>query len=82
MWSNSFIVHLSGKTWGSVYIALAKRGIHRIIFLFFHEIRGYSLEASQQGISNEYPQYMFSWRNKKNISTFWLKNVPRGMTHI
>ena len=26
----------------------------------------YSLEASQWGTSNEYPQHMFSWRNKKN----------------
>ena len=22
------------------------------------------------GTSNEYPQHMFTWRNKKNISTF------------
>ena len=29
----------------------------------------YSLEAPQQGTSNEYPQYMFSWRNKKNVYT-------------
>ena len=27
----------------------------------------YSLEAPHQGTSNEYPQYMFSRRNKKNI---------------
>ena len=33
---------------------------------------GYSLEASHWGTSYEYPQYMFSWRNKKNIKTFWL----------
>ena len=26
----------------------------------------YSLEAPQRGASNEYPQHMFSWRNKKN----------------
>ena len=35
--------------------------------------RGYSLEAPHQGASNEYPQHMFPWRNKKNISTFWMK---------
>ena len=30
---------------------------------------GYSLEApcGGGGTSNEYPQHMFSWRNKKNI---------------
>ena len=27
----------------------------------------YSLEAPRQGTSNEYPQHMFSLRNKKNI---------------
>ena len=27
---------------------------------------GYSLEAPRRGASNEYPQHMFSWRNKKN----------------
>ena len=25
----------------------------------------YSLEAPRRGTSNEYPQHMFSWRNKK-----------------
>ena len=28
---------------------------------------GYSLEMPHRGISNEYPQHMFLWRNKKNI---------------
>ena len=38
-------------------------------FLFLHEniCCGYSLEAPHRGASNEYPQHMFSWRNKKNI---------------
>ena len=27
----------------------------------------YSLEVPNWGTSNEYPQHMFSWRNKKNI---------------
>ena len=27
----------------------------------------YSLEAPHWGTSNEYPQHMFSWKNKKNI---------------
>ena len=35
---------------------------------------GFSLEAPHQGTSNEYPQHMFSWKNKKNIDTFGLKN--------
>ena len=29
---------------------------------------GYSLEAPQWCASTEYPQHMFSWRNKKNIN--------------
>ena len=37
---------------------------------------GYSLEAPRRGTSKEYPQHMFSSRNKKNIDTFWLKKVP------
>ena len=36
----------------------------------------YSLEVPHRGTSNEYPQHMFSSRNKKNIGTFWLKKVP------
>ena len=27
----------------------------------------YSFEVPHLGTSNEYPQHMFSWRNKKNI---------------
>ena len=40
-----------------------------ISFLFLHKIIccGYSLEAPCRGASNEYPQHMFLWRNKKNI---------------
>ena len=40
-----------------------------ICLLFLHEniCCGYSLEAPRRGASNEYPQHMFSWRNKKNI---------------
>ena len=33
----------------------------------------YSLEAPRRGTSNEYPQHMFSSRNKKNTDTFCLK---------
>ena len=38
-----------------------------ISFLFLNKniSGGYSLEAPQQGTSNEYPQHMFSLRNKK-----------------
>ena len=35
----------------------------------------YSLEVTGRGASNEYPQYMFSPRNKKNIDTFWWKKA-------
>ena len=55
-----------------------ERGIHTISFLFLHEniCCGYSLEAPLRGASYEYPQHMFSWRNKKNINTFQLKKAP------
>ena len=33
----------------------------------------YSLEVPHQPASNEYQQWMFSWRYKKNINDFWLK---------
>ena len=36
----------------------------------------YSLEVPLRGASNEYPQCIFSWRCKKNISPFRLKKVP------
>ena len=32
--------------------------------------------SARRGASNEYPQHMFSWRNKKNINTFGLKKAP------
>ena len=59
-------------------ISLDKNGYQVNIFLFLHENKclGYSLEAPQCGTSNEYPQHMFLWRNKENISTFYLKKVP------
>ena len=43
-------------------------------FLFLHEniCCGYSLEVPQCGASNEYPQYMLLWRNKKSMNIFWL----------
>ena len=38
------------------------------ILLFLHEICcGKPLEVHRWGPSNEYPQHMFSWRNKENI---------------
>ena len=33
----------------------------------------YSLEAPRRGTSNEYPQHMFSWINKKNI--MWIPSL-------
>ena len=46
-----------------------------ISFLFLHEniCCGYLLEVPQRGASNEYPQHMFSWRNKKNI--MWIPHL-------
>ena len=36
---------------------------------------GYLLEAPRRGASNEYPQYMYSSRNKKNFSGYPLLSV-------
>ena len=46
-----------------------------IFFLFLYKnIRcGYSSELPRRGNSDEYPQHMFWWKNKKNINTFWPK---------
>ena len=46
-----------------------------ISFLFLDEniCCGYSLEAPRRGASNEYPQHMFSSRNKKNI--MWIPSL-------
>ena len=40
-----------------------------MFFLFLHKniCYGYSLEVPRLGASNEYPQYLFLWRNKENI---------------
>ena len=58
---------------------LQKRMFIRLIFfLLLHEnlCCGYSLEAPHGGASNEYPQHMFLWRNKKTITPFGLKKAP------
>ena len=40
------------------------------LFLLENICCGYSLEVPRRGASNEYPQQMISWRNKKDISIF------------
>ena len=49
------------------------RDSHITFFLLLHKniCCGYSLEAPQWGVSNEYQQHMFSWRNKKKISVIF-----------
>ena len=58
-------------------IATDKRGSHIIFFLFLDEniCCGYSLEAPRRGASNEYPEHMFSLKNKKHISIFQMKKA-------
>ena len=46
--------------------------INQRVFIFFLSLHKnihfwYSLEGPYLGASNEYPQHLFSWRNKKNI---------------
>ena len=66
-------------------------GIHILFFLFLYKniYCRYSLESSWQGFSNEYHNICFQWRNKKNISTFRLKEssylglwIYRGLTRV
>ena len=71
----SYVMHQSKI---SISIAKIRGGIHIIFFLFLDEniCCWYSLEAPRRGTSNEYPQHMFSLRNKKDISSFRMKKVP------
>ena len=62
-----------------VFIGLDKRGYQVNVLLISpqNHMLWYSLEAPHLGTFNEYPQHMFSWRNKKNINiiTFGLKKA-------
>ena len=51
------------------YVTTDKGSIHDT-FLFFLN------ENICCGTSNEYPQHMFSLRNKKDVSIFQMKKVP------
>ena len=47
------------------------------LFLLENICCGYSLEVPRRGASNEYPQQMILWRNKKDISIFRMeKKMP------
>ena len=61
-----------------IFIATDKRRYPHNIFLISQQkhMLWYSLEVPHQGASNEYPQHMFSSRNKKDISIFQMKKVP------
>ena len=71
------------RSFNPTYLCLYKsrapdrKSIKKIFFLFLHKniCCGYSLEVPRQGASNEYPQHMCLWRNKKDINNFWLKKV-------
>ena len=56
-------------------IATDKRGYPHNIFLIspLKHMLLYPLEAPRRGASNEYPQHMFLWKNKKDISIFRMK---------
>ena len=57
-------MHLHSTTYGAFFSPKVL-----IFFMLLHKsiCCRYSLEAPRRGASNEYPQHMFSWRNKKNI---------------
>ena len=55
-------------------VKLGFTGVYIIFLILLENIDcGYSLEPPRRGGSNEYPQSMFSSRNKKNIRIFYLK---------
>ena len=56
-----------------ISIAPDKRGIqtNNIFICPQKHMLWYTLEVPCQGYSNEYPQHMFSWTNKKNIIFSW-----------
>ena len=54
-------------------IATDKRGYPHNIFLISQRKHMLWVLIRSRGASNEYPQYMISSRNKKDISIFWMK---------
>ena len=58
-----------------IHIGLDKGGypVNNLLISPRKHMLWYSLEAPRRGASNEYPQHIFSLRNKKNINTFGLK---------
>ena len=66
------------------FIVLDKEGYSVNIFLISPEniCCGYSLEAPQQGASDEYSQHMFLWRNKKNINTWIEKSALTSVMNL
>ena len=60
-------------------ISRSKHMVWRIFYLFVciytNTCCWYSLEVPHRGASNEYPQHMFSWRNKKKCQSFWLEKI-------
>ena len=63
--------------YSSQFLCQIRVGNHKIFFLVLHEIIccWYSLEVPRWGISDEHQNICFQG-GKKNISTFWSKNVP------
>ena len=77
--TNLYICHLPISTCSRQQVGLLKLYIPLDKFFFLNQIVldifflhkniycGYSLEVPHWGTSNEYPQCMFSWWNRKNI---------------
>ena len=62
------------------YRAPDKSGSIQTIFFLLLQVNiccGYSFIMPQELTSNEYPQHTFLWRNKKTISTIWLKKKKK-----
>ena len=79
MWNYQILLLVHGQVNGQNPLAQPRFTCPKIngFFLFLEENIGcgYSLEAPNRGASNEYPQPMFSSRNKKNVYLIYLHTL-------
>ena len=97
VWDNESRLYLCFKRWLEHWntetyfmlqcysIGLGKSGYQVNIFLISapKHMLWVLLEASHWGTSNEYPQHIFSWKNKKKYQYFWTekKSYRLGLTN-
>ena len=70
----------NGKSHSSSVFFNKKKNLYFFLFLDENICCGYSLEAPPRGASNEYPQHIFSSRNKITIYHIWRSSLIRVYT--